>query len=564
MQLSDDNLFFDSLPRDWLPLLELLHELDLLVSQRHTGALEELRTKADLLRTQILENARLLSEETPPKLQASSPEFRRWFTEAVLLWPLFADTGGVVLANTIGTTVLANYPVDFRANEEDREVLRRALQRMYGWSRQELEEIESNLRRYTSNLSVKGAIARGLCVILGAADSGQIRENAADLMRSVYGAVPWLPGDVDVVVSTSAVFFCLPFDGVALTSTGFDERPESERDGISAFLERVRSAQQSLKGIRFPAFGFFDPALVDPALIARLTVMVNHDPVLRSLPRFDDRQIEAIFATMVTILPTHEADKYLVHDVWGHGWQESLCEFETIYADISSLDDSSKVPAEAFEARQGKSVLRPEELLRVVESDLRNRISTGINLVVSEFLADLVEFKFLRHHGQLPSSSLFVETPLCLDLSLEDTRRMVRAWRRGYSELSGEAAAFIESRFMAALNDSTEVTPTPDGVRVNLLQRILLSVFALDAALDRFLVEGEAHYRSLCSDRQVPRWHCPVACTDLLVLLLGWFYEQHRAVNVWGLDELVTRELRPALLQLEAAIRSRDEAPLQW
>lgn len=38
--------------------------------------------------------------------------------------------------------------------------------------------------------------------------------------------------------------------------------------------------------------------------------------------------------TMVTVLPTAEVDKCLVRDVWGHGWQETWCEFEWIYREL--------------------------------------------------------------------------------------------------------------------------------------------------------------------------------------------------------------------------------------
>ena len=42
-------------------------------------------------------------------------------------------------------------------------------------------------------------------------------------------------------------------------------------------------------------------------------------------------------ASMVTILPLGEIDKYLVHDVWGHGWQAALLGFSSMYRGIASF-----------------------------------------------------------------------------------------------------------------------------------------------------------------------------------------------------------------------------------
>ena len=579
--LSDDNLFARELPLQWQPVLELVRELDLMISDQQQPTMDKRREQATIWRQKVLQHAGRLSEETPESLQSSSPEFQRWFTEATLLWPFFARAGGEVLVNTIGTRALGDYPVDLPTDDTAMAVLRRALVRTFEWSHEDLDQIEKKLHRLTWSLSVKSAISRRLARSLQADAPGEARRKAADLICRVYGQQPWQANDVDLVITTTAVFFCLPFEGLRLTSADFNKRPSVERERISQFLERVRAGQQSLKGIRFPAFGAFDAALVDANLIAELTEEVRTATAALGLSDFDEEKVAATFSTMVTILPTQDVEKYIVHDVWGHGWQESLCEFESVYRDMGTLADSSVVPVQAFEAKNGRTHLRPEILLQVVETDLRHRISVGINLVVSEFLADLIEYKFLQQVRKLPSSSLFVDSPLCLDLTLEDTRRMIDAWRRPYHSLSldiGErerfrahlaaagfpepglseaieqAASLIDNRFGAAFMDGTEVRAGTGGVQANLLQRIMLSVIAIDTALDRFLAEGADRYWATSTTTARPRWQCPSACTDLLVLLLGWLYEQHRAVNVWGLDELITRELRPVLLRLEEAI----------
>jgi hypothetical protein len=231
--------------------------------------------------------------------------------------------------------------------------------------------------------------------------------------------------------------------------------------------------------------------------------------------------------------------------------------------------------ADAFHASEGKTVLRPETLLRVIEADLRHRIRVGLNLVISECLADLVEHKFVRKGAPLPSSSLLPLCPLKIDLSLTDAKRMLRAWRRPYrrlirqdaererlrqelvelglpeqgaAEAVNQAAALIDERFGRAFEDSFEVMAAgdPQQVRANLVQRIVLGVVAFERAITACLAKADEHARS-----SKPRWQRPIACIDLLVLLLG---EQERALHVWHLDELLTGALVPSLLQLEAAL----------
>ncbi len=558
--LSDDALFHGSLPAQWQPLLELLRDLDALTSE--ATSLDSRRPRAAALRAKMLAHAAHLEEDLPSNLRETHADYRRWFTEAVLLWPWFAEAGGKVLLDTLGGTSLANFPVDFIASENDREELRQALGRVFGWTPQDLLRMEATIVHLTDNLRVKRAISGQICRRLRPSEGGDVASRAVELMRQVYGPLPWRPGDVDVVVTTANLFLCIPYEGTRLALDDYPHRPADEREPIARFLERVRAEQQSLKSVRFPSFGLFDPEAVDPAFRAGLAHGVRQQPGLAGA---SDRVVADTFATMVTVLPTYDVDKYLVHDVWGHGWQETLCEFEWTFRDLAAIGEPLTVPSEA---RSSLAALRS-----AVEPDLRRRIMVGLNLVVSESLADLVEHKPCRAGAPLPSSSLLPLCPLRLDLSLLDGQRMVRAWRRAYLGAKAGTGALIEDRFGPdvwlglglglAFEDSLEVVPLADGtVRATVLQRIMLGMVAFDAAVDRFLARADAHRRVVTAKGQdaqktAQRWRCPVACIDLLVLLLGWFYEQERRLHVWHLDELLNKELWGTLQRLEQALGSR-------
>jgi len=592
--LSDETLFAESLPGEWRPALELLHAFDELVTAAQSAGkpTPEQLARAAELRAGLLRSAELLHEELPHSLRQDSAEYVQWFSEAVLLWPLFADAGGEVLVDTAGAATLAQYPLDLRAGDAEREHLRRALTRALGASQQQLEHSDALLEHLTANLRVKHAITEALRIQLQSGAGGTVTAGAnVALMKQIYGELPWREGDVDVVLSSTALFLCVPYAARSLSVPGYAERPEAERAQISAFLERIHKEGQSLRSVRFPAFGLFDRTALDPALLARLTRGVQ---ATLGVGAISERVVIDTLATMVTVVPRAEVDKYLVHDAWGHGWQESLCEFEWTFRDLPRLDEPLRLTggiesvdgavreslADAFHASEGRTALRPETLVRVIEADLRHRIRVGLNLVISECLADLVEHKLVRHGSPLPSSSLLPLCPLKLDLSLTDAKRMLRAWRRPYRRLMRQAAereklrqqlldlglpeagaaealeqavALIDERFGRAFEDSLEVGPAddPQQVRANLLQRIVLGVVAFERATTACLAKADELERAAAAD---PRWHRPIACIDLLVLLLGWFYEQERALHVWHLDELLTGALVPSLLQLEAAL----------
>jgi len=594
-ELSRENLFVARLPAEWRPLVELLRELDALVSSRKEGEpiTPEQRASAARLRAHMIERCRAMVDDFPPSLRSQSPEFKRWFTEAALLWPWFAEAGGPVLVDTVPTVALHRYPIDLPGGPAS-SALKRALARVFGWSVEELAAIEERVLRLTSNLRLKQCLTRELARPFQSADARAQKGLAVDLMRAIHGDLPWRPADVDVVITSTALFLCLPYRGTSLVGAAEDERPPGERRAIAAFLDRVRVEQQSLKSIRFPAFGIFDGAVVAPALVARLTAAARLAPEFASI---EESAVAETLATMVTVLPTMELEKFLVHDVWGHGWQQTLCEFEWKFRQLAAIGEplglasgaqfaaSAAVLARAFTPENGDVTLPEAKLLQIVEADLRGRIEVGMNLVVAESLADLIEHKFSRCGSPLPSSSLLPESPLRLDLSIADARLMIRAWRAPYRRLLDDAAErerlredlvragaapdgldarieqaarWIDRHFEPAFQETIEVRPL-DGtaIQTNVLERILLGVATFDAAVDKVLAEGDQRWTALrLRDETAALWQCPHACVDLLALLAAWFYEQERQLYVWHLDELLGSEIGPTLDRLEEMLRS--------
>ncbi|MEL6181044.1 MAG: hypothetical protein AAFS10_18950, partial [Myxococcota bacterium] len=570
--------FSGELPLTWAPTLRLIDALIEVLDNPSEQDPSLRRAEAARVRRALLEEARDCIQQAPAPLGQDSPEHRRWFTEAALLWQWFSASCGKVRVDTLGSPSLGNYPVDFEPTQADRATLRAALERAFGWSTAQMEGLERKLSHITSNLRLKSVLSVEIAAMLEGPMSPE------GLMNKLYGTLPWRHGDIEVVVTEASIFMCPRMGAEGLTVAGFAQRPEAERRPIIAFLKRAQGASQSIKTVRFPAFGYYDRESVDDALIARLVEAVRQRPELGPVSA---AVVSETLATMTLFVPADDAEMYLIHDTWGHGWQETLCEFEWLFETFDSLRDpvpfDSLTPA--FEVtHEGRVRLHEDRLHAAVEADLRGRIATGVNLVVAEGLADLMEYKYGRFIAPLPTSSLFPEGILKLDLTIQDTRRMARLWSHPYralaqdgqtrralldhlraegrpeaglEEVYDEAIAFIEAHFGGVLAHVAPTQPKVEGLMsADLMHRLILSMACLEAALEDLIATGESRLKAMRQTRgaDTPRWHCPAACIDFVALLLGWFYDQEQEVHVWHMDELVAYEVLPNLLRLEHAL----------
>jgi hypothetical protein len=561
----------------------------------------ERREAAAALRRGWLAGADVLAEALPPELQASAPEHREWFTEAVLLWIHFGRVAGTPRLDTIKTNSLRRFPVDLESGEAHRPAIRGALREAFGWTDAELDGFEARIDRLISNLEIKHAISATFVDLALSDGTSGLQVRAAELMRDVYGAkMPFRSGDVGLVVSASAVYFCLAYRGDRYKGPGFDERPAEEQAALNGFLERLRRAN-TFRTARFPSFGLFELSLVSSDFLDAL-----HRGTASHLGHEIRREVVVeTFETMTMVLPTELADQYLVHDAWGHGWQEALCEFEWLYGDVVHLRESLALDTgrragrpegarlgDAFRVVEGRTVLDEDALLAVVEADLRHRIGAAGNTFLSEVLADLVEHKYVRQVNpsdeEFPTSSLLPQACLKVDLSLVDSRSYGRAWSAAYRRLIGRkavrarfastlaaagrpkkglraavdrAATLISTRFATALRSEYEHPvddPDAEGAPATVVQRLALSALAMDAEITTFIERGEAILeRERAANPDVARWRVPESCIDLLVVALAWFFEQERDAYIWHLDELLRGALGPSFERFGEALRAQ-------
>ncbi len=577
--LVQERLFDASLPEAFGSTLDALVELDAL-TQARTAMRKERVDAAAALHERLVAGAAVLAEPTAADLGADTADYRSWFTEAVILWTHLADTNAPIRVDSLGTHTLGAFPLDLPPDGDAAARVRAAARVAFGWADAPFADVERGIDHVISNLSLKRAIARQLAEEL-TANGGPAPARRVELMRALYGDVPWQPGDVDAIIAATNVFLCIPRKGIALEKPDFDRRPEPDRRSIAEFLTRLNAANLA-ETKRFPAFGFFDEAKVAPALLDRLTDAL-------AVPR---AAVLATLATMVVVLPTQHVDQYLVHDAWGHTWQEALTEFEWEYVFLPKLDAplgpddgpefggaATALLAEAFVADGGRTRLDEGALLRFAEADLRGRIRVGTSAALSETLADFMECKYARAHPEapLPSTSLLPPAALKLDLSVGDVRRQVQRLSEPYRKLAVDAttraalAAALAARgapeagladavaragramwhaFAPAFDVSLRAEPAPGGasggLRSSVFRRMMLKFLQLSMACEDALVRRTGNAPDAFRD--------PFACPDFFAVALARFYEQDRAKNFWHLDQVARTELEPGCARLRAAL----------
>ena len=299
-----------------------------------------------------------------------------------------------------------------------------------------------------------------------------------------------------------------------------------------------------------------------------------------------DLPIELVTSTltrMIGFLPIEELDKYLIHDTWGHQWQESLLDFEELYTELSlfnlplSVMESASVLGEhttfgdAFlKSASGKIHLDPEILTKFIDSELYERSIVAFTPILAEMLADVVEYKFLKLHPEqdhlMPSSSLLKDYPSKLDLTLEDLHNCFeraseafQTWvdseeakqrlhheicekfdiqesESNYNELNyilEEAVAICKERLERFYQPEWYWEKTEDN-------NLKLNAFSF-AALNFLRI----HTAFLNTYQKLSQLETSYGFMDALVLAMGTFFEKEPQRHIWQLDRFLTEGFLP-------------------
>ena len=225
---------------------------------------------------------------------------------------------------------------------------------------------------------------------------------------------------------------CLPFEETTLVRPDFASRPARRARGRSPpSCERVEKLKVSFDSLSLPGASASTSATRSiRRCIAALTGAVRSASGPRTGATAGGGRD-----------PGHDghADPepatprcFLVHDIWGHGWEEIAVRLRVVVRAAHAAARS--VAGRQLDRRGPRGAARSSRCATpsrwstagadagpdtwrtaVVRADLRGRITIALNVVVAECLADLVEHKYVRRRPAeapaLPSSSLLPEAP---------------------------------------------------------------------------------------------------------------------------------------------------------
>lgn len=579
--LTDSALCDPCVPAAWREVLVDLQAFCALEAQLRGAGDKASDAAASLheVHDRLLVGSRALLE---PQALGDLPEaeLRRLFARAVCCVTRMGESLAAEseVIDTAGSRTLPLYAADFAASAENVAAIRAALESRLGLTSEELRGIEDEVERDLEDARQAQAIVAALRAEFGlATGASDLNERAHRLFQALYPGVPLVADEVALIVTGTLVFFCLPYCDDEWTMPRFAALAECDRTALRSFLDENRRFAQE-RFAHFPAFGFLTPERIDPVLAERLAARCGLPAavVARKLGR------------CVTILPRDEIEKYVVHDVWGHGWQAALLSFERMYEELADYADPLTLAETArhvaadglrlgdcFRFAAGEVVLDEERFRRFVAAELCERLTVAVTAVFAETIADVAEFKLVSQHPDrpdlLPSSSLLRAQPAKLDLTMQDlpfyfgqATKVFRLFARSENRQRALVAELVAAggtaaSAAAAVRRTLEIwhalaedefapklafRDAGDGrLRVNVFTRLALNFLGIHRAM----VE---------TYRQVERLARPTlplrSCRDLMLLAAAVFFEADRPRNLWRVDEFVSLRFLPLCRELLA------------
>lgn len=578
--LSDKRICHPFVPQRWQPVLE-----DLMAFQDLERALRErpdddaLLLHIDQLHQRLVEGSVALLE--PHVLDdLTSEQLHRMFARAVFLLMRIASSvaGDDELLDTAGCRTLHLYEADFLADPGHQEQLRDALIRSTLLNEAELDQIEACVFEDTRQAVRKHDIVRAIRDEFSLwSDSEDLRSDIFRFFETLYPNVGIVAEEIELIVTGTMIFFCLPFAKDRLTTSRFEQLTVEEQQPIRDFLTRANRFSQ-YQFSHFPVFGFLRGQDLNEQLLRQVAGRSGYsvDEVAKEL------------STLTAIVPITELDKYVVHDIWGHSWQACMLGFDDMYVELADYADPLTLQEQARSPHEGERrfvdcftgtgydlKLDEDCLRRFINLEVAERLPVAMTPVLAEVLADVAEFKLLAtgRTESLASSSALKMFPAKLDLTLRDVSfyfrqatKVFRLWakqgkrqqatidelvRMGASE-DAATAAVHEAVALWKQMEADWMAPTPrfeeagEMLCVNVVSRLALNFLAIHR-------ETLLTYQRL---EELDVGDLPLkGFRDLLLITVAVFFEAAPSMNLWRVDEFLSTKMEPLCLALAAASR---------
>ena len=573
--LSDQKVCHPVVPLAWKPVLEALTEFVQLEQQlREQPDNQSLIQRIQSSHDQLVAGSNDLLE--PHALDdLSEQHIEKLFAQSVFLLMRIAQAvaGDDKVLDTAGCRMLSLYESDFLATDRNRDHLREVLADCLSLDADDLDRVEALVERDAEQATRKHAIVRAIrdlfCLWETDRNAEALRENAFLFFDAVHPDAGLVAEEVDVIVTGTMIFFCLPFKGDELTTERFQQLSAEKQQPLRDFLKRVNRFSQ-WQFAHFPVFGFRRGEDLEPALLDEISSRsgVSRDDVIREL------------STLTAVIPVTEVDKYVVHDIWGHSWQACMLGFDDLYTQLASyadplaLDEFAIGPrgaetagfADCFTGSGASLKLDEEQFRRFVELEVAERLPVAMTPVLAEVLADVAEFKLLAtgRTGDMANSSALNTFPAKLDLTMRDViyyfrqaTKVFRLWATREDRLERTVEELITNRGATkaaatkAVHRAAEIWSELESDRfapeirfheesgdfhVNVVARLALNFLAI-------------HRETLTVYDQIGAMDTGTlplrGLRDLMLISVAVFFEDAPTKNLWRVDEFLKLRIEP-------------------
>ena len=585
---------YDNIPGSWEPVLEQLKQFENLTQQINKAKKEHDTDITETLKTfytyhdELIADTRANVKQQP--MHCDEAILDAAFVEAVWLslehYPALVHHPEIENVDTAGSKIFTRFTPDAPTPPDKRETLKTQLQRTFNLDSGTVDGLTEQLSIRTSPLRHRHQIMKSLETRFHlVSDNPKLDAAILQLFRSLYPDAPFQVGEVKLVKTSSVLYFCLPTEPGAnvqapLPSTDeVSEKSEELQCPQARYEKFLRKIWEVELFANFPVFGTFDAEDLD--LTFRQEISADTDLSLEL--------VTSTLTRMVGVLPLADLDKYLIHDTWGHQWQESLLDFEEPYTELSlfkrplSLAETASVLGEQtsfadtfVKTEAGTIALDPVKLQEFIDAELYERAIIAFTPILAELLADAVEYKFLELHPDqahlLPSSSLLKAFPSKLDLTLADLRTFfVHAAEIFQNWVSSESTQQqLHKEICEKVGLQTPPTNADETTQhTALVQALSTAVELCKAQLHSFYEaewawerteEGELklnafsfaalnflriHTALIQTYQDLSEIETPYGFKDILVLAMGTFFERDPQQNIWQLDSFLTDAFLP-------------------
>lgn len=520
------------------------------------------------------------------------------FTRAVRLSGHFRDTVGKRDPSRVRASMpLATFPhYEIHAPSRPRAAaLASALSRRFGLG----AAVEAGMRAEDAladrRIRLKEGVIASLLSFAGMSRRVRLEPAAvAKLFKALFASSPLCAGEVGLVATDTALYFCIPTLAEMKATEGWKARKAKDRAAVEAFLGMAWKFRFDYF-THFPAFSFFDSKSAAPELQGWLERKVKAEPA----------DIRECLNHAVGLLDRKQIEQYLIHDTWGHVWQDDLTAMRFLYDRMASLQfplapershvlDGNVVSIAdlIFVTPAGAARLDRETARRFIREDLQEKVEALFAPVLAELTADILEHKFLTDNPAkghlLTSSSLFGDKPTKFDFTWNDLSYYVAVLRNpneAYDKHPAQRQAFLArldwildrktpyhtasaagrrklekpfGEFLAIYREVTSAHFHPElkvragrgGVAISAFFQVYANALHIGYALNA-LLEDEI-------GRRHPEW---LRYREVLVLFVIKWFERDPRRNFWNLDEMLAAWAIPLLRLLSGLDRPVRKSP---